>query len=62
MKLHNTAINNLIRIFTTYGGHKGESKLREQLSKIDFSSYQQQSGRQVLVLTEELRKATLPQK
>jgi len=62
MRLHNTAINNLIRIFTTYGGHKGEKKLREELSKIDFASYEQQTGNQVLVLTEDLRKATLPQR
>ena len=57
MKLHNTAVQNLIRIFTTYGGHREEHRLIRELSKINFDVYTQQTGRQVLVLQEDVNKA-----
>jgi hypothetical protein len=56
MKLHSTVIENLIRIYTTYGGHRGESRLRQELSKVNLSTYTQQSGNEILVLTEELQR------
>ena len=52
MRLHGTALDELIRIFTTYGGHREESKLLEVLAKIDFTVYEQQSTKNnVLVFT-----------
>ena len=57
MKLHNTAVQNLIRIFTTYGGHREEHRLIRELAKVNFDVYTQQSGRQVLVLKEDIDKA-----
>ena len=57
MKLHNTAVQNLIRIFTTYGGHREEHRLIRELAKVNFDVYTQQSGRQVLVLKEDVAKA-----
>jgi hypothetical protein len=53
MRLHGTALDELIRIFTTYGGHRGESKLMDELAKIDFTVYEQQTGlkNNVLVFT-----------
>ena len=57
MKLHNTAIQNLIRLFTTYGGFRSEHRLVSELSKINFDVYTQQSGNQVIVLTEDVDKA-----
>ncbi len=57
MKLHNTAVQNLIRIFTTYGGHREEHRLIRELSKINFDVYTQQTGRQVLVLKEDVERA-----
>ena len=57
MKLHNTAVQNLIRIFTTYGGHREEHRLIRELSKINFDVYVQQSGNQVLVLKEDVDRA-----
>ena len=55
MKIHHTAIHELVRVFTTYGGHSGEKRLIEQIGKLDFSKYQQQSGETVLVLSKELQ-------
>ncbi len=56
MKLHNTAIQNLIRIFTTYGGFRSEHRLVTELSKINFDVYTQQTGKQVIVLSEDIAK------
>ncbi len=56
MKLHNTAIQNLIRIFTTYGGFRSEHRLVTELSKVNFDVYTQQTGQQVIVLTEDVAK------
>ena len=63
MKLHHTLIEELIKTFTTFGGWKGETKLREQLQKLDISIYEQKAsqGNSVLVLTEALQKAILKQ-
>ena len=59
MKLHDTAIERLIKMFTTYGGYREESRLRDALKKTDFSEYQRQSGdrQKILVLTEDLVRA-----
>jgi len=58
MKLHETTIKELVRIFQVHGGHREEWRLAHELSKIDLSLYTQQaSGKEVLVLTERLKKA-----
>ena len=59
MKLHDTAIERLIKMFTTYGGYREESRLRDALKNTDFSEYQRQSGdrQKILVLTEDLVRA-----
>lgn len=58
MKLHETTIKELVRIFQVHGGHREEWRLAHELSKIDLSLYtQQSSGNDVLVLTERLKKA-----
>ncbi len=56
MKLHDSAIERLIKMFTTYGGYREESRLRNILKETDFSEYQRQTGGQetILVLTEDL--------
>ena len=55
MKLHNTLIEKLIRLYSTYGGYPDERKLRQQLQDVDLTEYKQQTGQKqsVLVLTEE---------
>jgi hypothetical protein len=50
MKLHDTAITTLIRIFTTYGGHRSEHRLKDELGKLQLETYDQQTtGKTVLV-------------
>ena len=58
MKLHESAIKELVRIFQIHGGHREEWRLASELSKIDFSAYlQQTSGKDVLVLSRDIKKA-----
>lgn len=58
MKLHDSTIKELIRIFQVHGGHREEWRLSHELSKIDLSPYtQQSSGSEILVLTNALKKA-----
>jgi hypothetical protein len=60
MKLHGSAINEIVRIVQTYAGHRDEFKVREALQSLDLSTYLQSStGNQILVLTEELRSKTV---
>ena len=56
MKLHDSAVERLIKLFTTYGGYREETRLRDALKETDFSEYQRQTGGQetILVLTEDL--------
>jgi len=58
MKLHSSVVEQLIRLYATYGGHREELKLKNELSKVDLSVYEQQTGEKqlVLVLTEELQR------
>ena len=58
MKLHQTLIEKLVNIFTTYGGWQGEKKLYDELGKLNIATYtQQSSGEDVLVDADELAKA-----
>ena len=60
MKLHNTVIEKLIKLYANYGGYPEERKLRQALNEINLDTYQQQSGNRktVLVLEEDLKKYT----
>lgn len=58
MKLHDSTIKELVRIFQVHGGHREEWRLAHELSKVDLTPYAQQStGTEILVLTEALQKA-----
>lgn len=57
MRLHSSLIEKLIRVYSTYGGHREEKKLREELLKLDVSTYSRESGEKILVETAELQKA-----
>ena len=59
MRLHPTTIKRLLKIYDTYGGHREETKLLEELSRLDLSVYQRTQGPQenVLVCTDELNEA-----
>ena len=57
MKIHPTVIEKLIKIYTNYGGFKEETRLRNELHKLDLTEYTQQTGPQktFLVLTEDIK-------
>ena len=56
MKLHSSAIKEMVKIFETHGGHRGNEWVFKLLAELDLSTYHQTStGREVLVLTKELR-------
>jgi hypothetical protein len=60
MKLHKTVVEELVRIFQIHGGHREEWRLQSELSKIDLTTYNQQTtGNQILVLTKHLQKELL---
>jgi hypothetical protein len=58
MKLHDSAIERLVKVFTTFGGHSDERRLKEVLQSIEFSEYQRKTGlkESILVLSEDLKK------
>jgi hypothetical protein len=58
LKLHNTVIEKLIKIYTNYGGYREEHRLRDALGAVDLSEYTQKTGNQntFLVLTEDILK------
>lgn len=57
MRLHDTVVEKLIRLCDNYGGHREQTKLREEIRQLDLSEYTQNSGNKVLVLTAEMQKA-----
>jgi len=58
MKLHESTIKELVRIFQIHGGHREEWRLSHELAKLDLTMYaQKNSGKEVLVLTSLLQKA-----
>jgi hypothetical protein len=58
MKLHQTLVEKLVNLFTTFGGWQGEKKLYDELGKLNIATYtQQSSGEVVLVDGDELAKA-----
>ena len=57
MKLHHTLVEFLVKVYEVNSGWSEERKLKEALSKLDFSVYTQQNGTQVLVSTQELNEA-----
>ena len=60
MKLHSTVIERLVKIYETYGGYSGEKKLREELARVNLSTYDQKTGNRetLVVLTEDLMRYT----
>lgn len=54
MRLHNTVVKKLLRLYELHGGRRDERKLVEALSTLELSEYEQESKKVVLVLTDEL--------
>ena len=57
MKLHHTLVEFLVKVYEVNSGWTEERKLKEALSRLDFSVYTQENGTQVLVSTKELNEA-----
>jgi hypothetical protein len=59
MRLHPSTIKRLLKIYDTYGGYREETKLRQELERLDLSTYHQQEppNNEVLVCTDELQAA-----
>jgi len=58
MRLHPTTVKRLVKLYETYGGHREESKLLKELTRLDLSVYHQQTtDNDVLVCTDELNEA-----
>ncbi len=57
MLLHDSVVEKLIRLCDNYGGHREQTKLRNEIKRLSMSEYTQSSGEKVLVLTEDLEKA-----
>lgn len=56
MKLHPSVIEKLLNIYVNYGGFSNETKLRQQLNKLDLTVYERKTTlnqEMVLVLTED---------
>ena len=57
MKLHETMVQKLIKVYEVNSGWTEEKKLLSALRNLDFSVYTQSSGNKVLVPTEQLQAA-----
>lgn len=55
MKLHNSVITRMTQLFDVWGGHKNQQRLSQELNKLDFSVYTNQTGEQILVLSSDLK-------
>jgi len=56
MKLHESVVKKLMRIYDLHGGRKDETKLKLELEKLDLTVYTQKQNedkRTFLVLTED---------
>ncbi len=56
MKLHDTLIEKLLKIYEINSGWKEEWKLKQALEKLDVTVYTQKSGKEVLVDTSQMEK------
>ena len=57
MKLHETMVQKLIKVYEVNSGWTEEKKLLAALRSLDFSVYTQENGNKVLVPTEQLQQA-----
>ena len=52
MKLHDSVVEELVRLVDIYGGHREEVKLRQELKKLDLAVYEQKNPPHDKVLVE----------
>lgn len=58
MNLHSTVIDQLIRFYEVYGGHREQTKLRQELERLVLGTYTRQDGRTIVVLEKDLNQPT----
>ena len=58
MKLHETLVQHLLKVYEVNSGWTEERKLATALRQLDFTVYKQQNGKEVLVSTKELYEQT----
>ena len=58
MKLHETLVQHLLKVYEVNSGWTEERKLVAALRNLDFTVYKQQNGQEVLVSTKELYEHT----
>jgi|APSaa5957512535_1039671.scaffolds.fasta_scaffold215799_1 hypothetical protein len=58
MKLHQTVVQELVKIYEIYGGHREDVKLRQMLCEVDLSVYKQKSPPydELVVLTRDTKR------
>lgn len=57
MEFHDSVVEKIVRICENYGGYREQKRLKDELRKLSLESYTQETGRVVLVLGDDLRKA-----
>ncbi len=60
MRLHDTVVQRLAQIYDTWGGHKENVKLMQELKKLDLTVYTRQDGVSILVQTADVEAALKP--
>lgn len=58
MKIHDTLIERLVKLFETYGGHRDEHKLKSELRRLNVTIYTRETGEQILVDQSDIDKHT----
>ena len=58
MNLHSTVIDLLVRFYEVYGGHREQTKLRQELERLALGTYTRQDGRTIVVLEKDLIQPT----
>ena len=58
MKLHETLVQKLLKVYEVYSGWSEEKRLVAALRNLDITVYKQQNGNEELVSTEELYEQT----
>ena len=56
MKIHDTLIERIVKLYETYGGHRDEHRLKSELKRLNVAVYTRETGEQVLVDQTELDK------
>lgn len=63
MKLHESVVARLIQLCELWGSFKENSRLKEEFKKLELDLYKRQTdGKQIIVLTEDLKNLTTNKK